>query len=231
MEEDMSGNEDADTSLDYMAKKRFILTYPKDIEDIEDEYSLNCSETLSDTESTDIADNIADCKIPKNWHPAESTEDILAKDTLEYLEIMPRDEFMREFGEGETKIRQLIREQDRHNRAKQIRQETSLGIVNTTLRAAIQMKHNWLEYASDQMFECYYRGNLAIFRCAHCFFCLDAFPCKEKREYAVPRSRCCYCTKTFNHVGAFGYFDSVKVRDYEVKHYVISEEAGLNIPM
>ena len=179
-------------------------------------YSADFSETLSDSES--------DTEEMEIIGPA-------AAESLEFLETMPKKMFDAEFGDNESRIRQVIRDYDRDEGIKSYVERQKLGVVKTTMRAAMQMKHNWIEFHSEQMFQCFYRGNLAILRCDHCFFCFDCFPCKEKREYAVPKSSCVYCTGHFNHVGAYTYFRNVKPHPFLVKSYVISEDKNMKYPI
>lgn len=199
-----------------------------EIYDLNEEPNANfavCSESLGSEDTDSETDNT---EVTQPMDTVCDVYDTDTSDTLSYLETMPRSKFEEQFGQTDTTLKYLIRDHDRKEFAKElVRATKEVPPVMTSLKAAIQMKHNWIEYYANQMFQCFYRGNLAIFRCEHCNFCLDCFPCKEKREYAIPKSRCCYCTRTMNNIGSYCYFDSVTPTHYVTKHYRVKEEKGL----
>lgn len=66
-------------------------------------------------------------------------------------------------------------------------------VINCNLQSYKIMKHQWLQYFTPEIARGYYMGNLAIARCAFCVQVIDAWPCKEKREYKMPDDHCPYC--------------------------------------
>lgn len=93
------------------------------------------------------------------------------------------------------------------------------------LRGAIQHKHYWTEFLKGDIQNCWYRGNLGIFMCESCEEIVDVFPCTEKRVYTIPKTRCTYCTGSFDHVTLdnFDYFTAIKHTAYVYKNYTVTD--------
>jgi len=66
--------------------------------------------------------------------------------------------------------------------------------INCNMGAYYAMKHNWLQYFMVKAAKGYYKGNLAIARC-RCGTIIDAWPCKEKRDYTMRPKHCPLCSK------------------------------------
>lgn len=188
-----------------------------------DDFKLICSESLSSEDDT--AETLEDMAIDLG----EET-----RETLQYLETMSPQQFEDEFSakrvnyllkpleSGERTIKYLLKQHEkREYTAEMLKAERKP--IKTTLTAALQMKHNWIEFHSEQMFKCHYAGNLGIFRCEKCYFCIDCFPCKEKREYSLPEKWCPYCSKRFSNIGSYTYFNNVACTHYCTKNYIIKE--------
>ncbi len=190
---------------------------------ITDEFELICSESLSSEDDT--AETLEDMAIDLG----EET-----RETLQYLETMTPQQFEDEFSakkvnyllkpleSGERTIKYLLKQHEKREYAKEM-VKAERKPIKTTMNAALQMKHNWIEFHSEQMFKCHYAGNLGIFRCEKCYFCIDCFPCKEKREYSLPEKWCCYCSKRFSNIGSYTYFNNINCTHYCTKNYIIRE--------
>lgn len=81
-------------------------------------------------------------------------------------------------------------------------------------------KCKWLQYFAREINRGYYNGNLAFARCTYCAHVIDAFPCKEKRIYQMPKKECPFCDETwetFNNMD-YNYFKRMKPKTYYIEY-------------